>query len=259
MDAAPRQPNTKGMPLKPVVRPQGVRYAVQASLRNYILENNLPSGASLPPENELARQLGVSRSAVREAIKGLETLGVIEIRHGAGLFVGSFSFEPLLNNLPFSLVSNLKELADLLEIRHALETSLIAPAIQVMTPVQLDRLRQLVDQMRERAERGEMLFEEDPDFHRALFEPLNNHVLLRLLDLFWLAFHKAAEQADILDPNPRRTYLDHAAILTAVAAQDTEQARLALDKHYDGLGGRLKRVRQEREAQLPTLAPPEGR
>jgi len=87
---------------------------VQASLRSYILENQLPSGAPLPPENELARRLGVSRSAVREAVKGLESLGLIEIRHGSGLFVGSFSFEPLLNNLPYTLVSNLKELSDLL-------------------------------------------------------------------------------------------------------------------------------------------------
>jgi len=175
------------------------------------------------------------------------------------LFVGSFSFEPLLNNLPYTLVSNLKELSDLLEVRYALETSLIAQALPIMTSGQIVRLGQLVNQMRERAERGEMLVEEDPDFHRVLFESLNNEVLLRLLDLFWLAFHRAAIQADILDPNPSRTYLDHADILAAVTAQDTTQARLALDRHYDGLRGRLMRVREERERQpLADGLPSEG-
>ncbi len=72
-------------------RPQFLYQAVQDEVKAYILEQSLMPGDALPPETELAEQLGVSRNSVREAIKSLETLGIVEARTGAGLFVRNFS------------------------------------------------------------------------------------------------------------------------------------------------------------------------
>ncbi|MCW5852121.1 MAG: FadR family transcriptional regulator [Anaerolineae bacterium] len=254
MSARPRRAKPTPAPLKPLERPPALHYAVQESIKNYITEHRLQPGEPILPETVFARQLGISRNAVREAVKALEMLGIVETRHGSGLFVGQFSFAPLLDSLPYGLMSDLQQLADLLEIRRVLETGMIAQVMAMMTPQQLTHLNSLVEQMHTRAVRGEPFFEEDREFHRRLFEPLNNQVLLRLLDSFWLAFRKASEQADIRDTDPLRTYRDHAAILEAVVAGDVARAQTALDQHYGGLQGRLARVRDARQSQPPTEA-----
>lgn len=233
------------MSLKRLERPALFR-SVQDNIKNYILENNLTAGAPLPPEMELARQLGVSRSSVREAVKALESLGILETRRGSGLFVQDFSFEPLLENLPYGLLFDLSQLADLLAIRRVLETGMVETALTVITPEQLSHLRGLTRQMLARAERGQTFPDEDREFHATLFAGLQNQVLLKLLDTFWLTFHKAAQLTDLQDRDPMRTYRDHVAILEAVEAGEAVQVRLALDQHYLSLEERLKQAQQAR-------------
>lgn len=234
-------------PLKRLDRPALFR-SVQDVIKNYILENNLAAGAPLPPEAELARQLGVSRSSVREAVKALESLGILESRRGSGLFVQDFSFEPLLENLPYGLLFALPQLADLLAVRRVLETGMAGAALAVITPAQLTQLRLLTQQMLARAERGETFPDEDREFHATLFANLENQVLLKLLDTFWLTFHKAAQLTDLQDRDPLRTYRDHVAILESVEAGEAEQVRLALDQHYLSLEERLKQAQQARNS-----------
>lgn len=231
--------------LKRMERP-GLFRSVQDIIKNYILENHLAAGAPLPPETVLARQLGVSRSSVREAVKALESLGILETRRGSGLFVQDFSFEPLLENLPYGLLFDLRQLSDLLAVRRVLETGMTEAALAVITPAQLDQLQTLTQQMLIRAEQEQTFPEEDREFHATLFAGLQNQVLLKLLDTFWLTFHKAAQFADLQDRNPMRTYRDHAAILEAVVAGQVAQVRLALDQHYLSLEERLKQAQQAR-------------
>src|SRR5258706_15386912 len=84
------------------VRPKRYLYqAAQEAIKNYIIENDLQPGDPLPPEIELTRIFKVSRTSVREAVKSLESLGMIEARSGSGLFVKSFSFEALLDHFAY--------------------------------------------------------------------------------------------------------------------------------------------------------------
>lgn len=249
------------MSLKRLERPALFR-SVQDIIKNYILENNLTAGAPLPPEMELARQLGVSRSSVREAVKALESLGILETRRGSGLFVQDFSFEPLLENLPYGLLFALPQLADLLAVRRVLETGMAEAALAVITPQQLSQLQLLTQQMLLKAEQGQTFPDEDREFHVTLFASLQNQVLLKLLDIFWLTFHKAAQLTDLQDRDPLRTYQDHVAILEAVAAGEAAQVRLALDQHYLSLEERLKQAQQIRISSFvntPTPTPPPNR
>ncbi|TIT84305.1 MAG: FadR family transcriptional regulator, partial [Mesorhizobium sp.] len=89
--------------LEPLNRPPLLHVTVQESLRNYIEANRLKAGDALPPETFLAQQLGVGRNSVREAIKALESIGILETRRGIGVFVKEFSFKPLLDNLAYGL------------------------------------------------------------------------------------------------------------------------------------------------------------
>jgi DNA-binding FadR family transcriptional regulator len=235
--------------LRLLVRPPLLSHSVQEAIRAYILDNNLQADDPLPAESELARQLGVSRNSVREAVKSLESLGVLETRRGSGIFVRDFSFEPLLNNLHYGLLFNLDELIELLEIRRVLESGMIEQVIPLITQAQLDHFHAILEQMSARSERGEAFPEEDRLFHQTLFENLGNRTLLRLLDTFWLAFHKAIEQKALSnwDTNPVQTYRNHAAIVDAIVAGDAAIARVALERHYTGILDRLARAKQAQE------------
>lgn len=226
--------------LTPVERPLSLHLSVQEAIRAYILGNQLRAGDLLPPENELARQLGVSRNSVREAVKALQSLGILDSRHGAGVYVRAFTLEPLLAGLSYGLLFDLRGLDELLEIRRVLEKGLIDHAIASIPESVVSELLQVVDQMGARAVRNEPFVEEDRRFHKLLFGHLGNATLLRLLDIFWLAFSEASKiDEHIQDLDPVRTHRDHVAIADAVAAGDVEAARDALDQHYAGLANRL--------------------
>jgi DNA-binding FadR family transcriptional regulator len=231
--------------LKPLARQRLLHHSVQDAVRDFILDNKLQAGDPLPPETDLARQLGVSRNSVREAVKALESLGILESRRGSGLFVRAFSFAPLLENLHYGLLFDLRELAELLEVRRVLETGLIGSAMAAMPETALAALRDDVTAMKERAGRGEGFEEEDRRFHQILFEPLGNRTVLKLLDTFWLTYREASRHADMRNPDPVSTAKDHAAIYEAVAAGDIEEARTALDQHYAGVARRLARAQAQ--------------
>jgi DNA-binding FadR family transcriptional regulator len=232
--------------LEPLSRAPSLYRSVQEAIREYILANELRPGDMLPPETDLGRQLGVSRTSVREAVKALESLGLLEVRRGSGLIVREFSLRALLENLSYGHFG-LDELDEILEIRRVLESGLVEEAMTRMSDATLDDLRRVVAEMGRKAELGRPFFTEDRRFHQLLFTPLGNSTLLKLLDVFWLTFSKAATHADLEDRAPDRTYRDHVAILDAIAAHDVEGARRALYQHHDGLKGRLAMARQVRE------------
>ena len=222
-------------PIKPLERAPLLHVSVQESLRSYIEDNNLTAGAALPPETFLAQQLGVGRNSVREAIKALESVGILETRRGIGVFVKEFSFEPLLDNLAYGLQASLRDVEELLEIRRVLETGLIDKTIETISEEDVAELRRLTDRMRQRAERGESFAEEDQQFHQLLFRCQNNKMLSALIDIFWSAFYKASGFANLTSPNPLATWRDHHEIAEAVAARDVEAARKRLRDHYSGI------------------------
>ncbi|UCH25987.1 MAG: FadR family transcriptional regulator [Trueperaceae bacterium] len=229
-------------PLEKLTRAPLVFQSVQEAIKGYIHENSLKPGDSLISETELARQLGVSRNSVREAVKALESMGILETRRGSGVYVRAFSFEPLLDNLPYGLMGDLRDLKDLLEIRRILELAKVDAAIEALDDTQLSAFQAVLATMKEKAERGEGFPDEDRRFHRLLFENLGNRMLLRLIDIFWLASSKASQHVNIADPRPMRTYCDHVAIVDALRSGDVEGARAALDRHYDGIYGRLRQL-----------------
>lgn len=242
--------------LAPLERSPLLHVSVQESLRHYIDDNRLGPGAPLPPEGVLARRLGVGRNSVREAIKSLESLGILESRRGIGIFVKAFSFEPLLDNLAYGLGDALKEIEEVLVIRRTLEVGLIEQAVAVIEPDTIAALRKVLDDMKALAMRGAAFPEEDRTFHRILFAPLENEVLTRLLDVFWLAFYKASDFVNLANSDPLQTWQDHVAIVDAVERRDAATARAQLDVHYAGIGrvigdNKISAARLDTEAASP--------
>lgn len=230
--------------IKPVARPPLLHISVQESLRDYIEQNELKPGDALPPESDLAQQLGVGRNSVREAIKALESLGILEARRGVGVFVKAFSFQPLLDNLAYGLGDGLRDVEELREIRGVLETGLIDKTVAMISEDDIAALRAVTEQMRVRAERGESFAEEDQEFHRLLFQCQNNRMLTALIDVFWRAFYKASDFANLANADPLTTWRDHHEIVEAIAARDVQRARERLDMHYAGIMKVIERNRR---------------
>lgn len=226
--------------LAPVAQLPSVHLTAQARIREFILSQRLPPHAPLPPEGELAKRLGISRNSVREAVKALASLGIVETRRGSGLFVGNFTFDALLDSLPYGLQGDLGELRDLLAVRRLLETHMAERVVDLVDDAQLGVLRRILDRMKEVALSGRAFPAEDRAFHLELNSRVGNRVITKLIDIFWQAHHRAASGSVIDDPNPEHTYMAHEAIYAALVSREAEELRLTLDKHYDGIYERLE-------------------
>lgn len=222
-------------PIRPLKKAPSLHVSVQESLRAYIIDNGLEAGAPLPPEGELAQRLGISRNSVREGVKALESIGVLEMRRGVGAFVKAFSFEPLLANLTYGLGDALTQIADVIAVRRALDCGTIDKILELIGPDDIRALRQTLDEMRTYAERGESFPDADGDFHRLLSRCLDNAVLTRLIEVFWVAFYETSRFADLSNPDPMQTWREHVAIVDAVEARDLAAVRARLDEHYAGI------------------------
>lgn len=221
--------------IKPLARAPLLHVSVQESLRAYISDNGLKPGTMLPAESELANQLGVSRNSLREGIKALESLGVLDARRGVGIFVKAFSFEPLLDNLAYGLGGALRGIEEVIEIRRTLEVGLIGKTLEMIGDADIAELRATVDRMGVHARRGMSFADEDQLFHTLLFRCQNNETLTRLIDVFWLAFYKASDFVNLENIDPVATWRDHAAIVDAIEAKDLAEAQKRLDRHYEGI------------------------
>jgi DNA-binding FadR family transcriptional regulator len=214
--------------------------ALQADILELILERDLVPGDPLPTENELTAALGVGRNTLRESLKALQAVGVIEIRHGFGMFVAPNNFEALTDGLTFrarlSLRHHGEEAIQLVEVRQALESGLVGAAMERITAEQLAGMEESVHRMEALAAAGEPFIEADAEFHRRLFAPLNNELLISLMDVFWKVYRRIHLElggpfaVDLLE-----TAALHRRIYEAVASADKELAAKALSSHFDGI------------------------
>ena len=112
---------------------------------------------------------------------------------------------------------------------------MIGQAIERMPPEDLAELRASQARCASDAERGESFVDEDRRFHGTLFRCLDNRMLIRLIEVFWLAFDRAADFFNTDNPDPMQTWRDHDAIVEAVADKNVDEARKRLGLHYRGI------------------------
>ncbi|MGO2541496.1 MAG: FadR/GntR family transcriptional regulator [Specibacter sp.] len=209
-----------------------------------ILERDLDAGDPMPTESELCEVLGVGRNTLRESLKVLQALGVIEIRHGFGMFVAPSNFDALADGLTFrgrlSLRHEGLEALQLVDIREALESGLIGASIAVVTKEQLAGIEAAVAKMEELAARGEPFAEADAEFHRLLFEPLGNDLLMNLMSVFWKVYRKIHVQVGTGGSDLLHTAAQHRTIYEAVAAQDVATASQMLSSHFNGIRAKIR-------------------
>jgi DNA-binding FadR family transcriptional regulator len=203
------------------IRVVSMNEAIQERLQQFIREQGLSAGDRLPSENRLARSLGVSRNALREALRSLEALGIVEARVGSGWYVREVTFDAVAEALILSLEPDTRTLDGLYRIRACLECGFIGDAIRALTAESLQSLRCIVDAMERRMPEDPDLIRLDRDFHRTLFSGLGNPVLSRLIDLFFKIVEYERRQFPLVQ-SLVETVREHQAILDALEVGDEE-------------------------------------
>ena len=204
-------------------------------IRELIRTGALPPGSKLPPEPDLAAQLGLSRNLAREAVKALAVARVLEVRRGDGTYVTSLQPSLLLEGLGGAvelLQGDSVALQDLMEVRRLLEPLATALAATRISDVQLAEVKRHLDAMREARDDVERLNHHDAAFHRAVIAAAGNDTLLSLLEGISGQTLRARIWRGLVDNDAAgRTLAEHEAIYRALVLGDGPLAQAAALLH----------------------------
>jgi GntR family transcriptional repressor for pyruvate dehydrogenase complex len=217
-------------------------------VKKLITDGKLKPGDKLLAERELAEQFQVSRASVREAIRTLEMLGVIDIRPGEGTFVRSSGADDIIRPLAMFLAVERASLLDMYEMRRIFETATAGLAAERASLEELDQIGSAVENMQERLnvqdpEKGE---EFDVAFHYAIAEATHNSLLTKLFKTVSEEFHKANSVArrqlyHDKPENAQKLIDQHSAIFDAIRSRSAEAAAKAMLEHLVFAEGELRK------------------
>jgi GntR family transcriptional repressor for pyruvate dehydrogenase complex len=238
-----KQPSTAALPTELKPRPRRIKLVdeIIESLRQDIVTRRLPDGERLPSEKELSDRFGVSQPTIREAIRALETLGLVEVLHGNGTFVrgqGDFALASALQTL---LQLESVGIMEVIDIRQSLGRLSIELAVAKATDADIAEMARISDQFEQLGDLKEVddVIARVIGFQRALSAASHN-ALLQSLEAFLLALLNEVQfktlsgrgirfwRARAMDFQPHRV-----AILDGIRARDAAVARAAMDRYFD--------------------------
>jgi GntR family transcriptional regulator, transcriptional repressor for pyruvate dehydrogenase complex len=225
-----------------------------AKIRALIQSGELSPGSRLPPEQQLASQLGLSRSSMREAVKALVLARVLDVRRGDGTYVTSLAPQLLLQGLGFA-VDLLQDdtLMEVIEVRRMLEPMATALAAARMTEAHLTEVERHLDAMRDAGTDIERLVHEDISFHRAVIAATGNATLSSVLEGLSSRTLRARVWRGMVESNASASTLsEHEAIFRALQTGDAPLAQAAALLHVTTSESWLRTALGERRGQVDT-------
>jgi GntR family transcriptional regulator, transcriptional repressor for pyruvate dehydrogenase complex len=222
-------------PFSPVSRLE----EVGARIKEYIATNELLPGDRLPGEPWFAAQLGVGRPLVREALKGLEAVGVIEARKGIGRFVRAFEAGSYLSHFTTQVLIESFNEREIIETRCLLEIAAVGDAVERLTDDDRAEIERLWARISASAARGDSDTASDLGLHRVIMSRADNRFIVTMLDaVYALAVRRGADEACAPD-KLSEDLAQHEAIVRAALARDGRAARAALIAHFETTAARL--------------------
>jgi GntR family transcriptional repressor for pyruvate dehydrogenase complex len=212
------------------IRKSKVYEEVAKQIERLIL-TKLHPGDKLPGERELAEMLGVSRSSIRDAMRSLELVGLVEPRQGAGTVVREISADVLVTPLANVLAHKRQLVGELLDFRKMLEPPLAARAAAHASPDNLARMDQILQRQSDKFSRGEMAIEEDSEFHYTIATASGNSVVLKVLDILMDLLRETRARSLQRKGRPEKSIAGHRRILAAIKRRDAAAAETAMRQH----------------------------
>ena len=226
-------------PVYKVVRTSRLYEQIVQQIEESVLNGSLKPGDQLPAERDLAQRLGVSRTAVREAVKTLREKGLVEAYSGRGTFVTDGTSQAARQSFDLMVKIGQQEGSPhLAELRLILEPGIAAMAAERAKDEDLTAMRDAVAVMERSQKDPEAYIEADLDFHLALAEAVANPLILSLIDSIVGLLREQRIKIFNVEGGPQRGQFHHKRILEAMERRDPEMARSAMRAH-------LEQVRQD--------------
>lgn len=200
-------------------------------IREMMLNGQIKAGEKIPSERELADMFKVSRVPVREALKTLEFLGVVQNVRGDGMYIKNVSFEDLLEKMDFAIEASDNSIKELFEVREALEIKAVILAAERRTKEDLEQMKELIDKLQTSIKENEDVFTLAVQFHTQIFYASKNSVLLSvnqyLINLLEMSRIKTLSRVG----RPSISLEYHKKIFDMISAQDSEGAAHIMSEH----------------------------
>ncbi|MDO9397131.1 MAG: FadR/GntR family transcriptional regulator [Herbiconiux sp.] len=211
---------------------------IARALIDYIRAGHVGPGEKLPSERQLSESFGVGRSTIREALKSLGLLGLIEFRHGGGTYYRGADSELLPRAIEWGLLLGERHTTDLVEARQYLERITSGLAAQRRSDTDLAAIERALESMRT-ARTTEQFVDADVAFHLAVADASGNVALANMLKsisaLLRVWIHRVMDAESSFEPS----YLEHVPVFEAIRDADPAVAGTAMESHMARASGRL--------------------
>jgi DNA-binding FadR family transcriptional regulator len=202
-------------------------------IRVLMLDGTFPAGEPLPSERHLAERFGVSRGSIRDALRTLETIGLLETRHGQGTFPHELSVDRLVAPLA-SVMAYRSDLQDeLLDVRRMFEPAVARAAALRATDEDLADLQRILETQRQKLKTGQSAIVEDTAFHAILARSTRNRVVMSIMATLNDLLVESRTQSLQQKGRPARSVDGHESVVAALRRRDPEGASQAMYNHID--------------------------
>ena len=206
-------------------------------VKQLIAAGRLKSGDRLPPERDLAEKFVVSRTSVREALRALESRGLIEIRAGDGAFVRDISVETLIEPLALVILPHREAVGELFEARRLLEPAIATLAARRATPEEIAEMERILEAQGKEVAEGRTGVAQDAAFHAALAGSAHNRAISRIVNALMDLLTQSREESLQTPGRPARSHQDHLRILEAIRRRDEMAAHRTVLDHLIAVEG----------------------
>jgi GntR family transcriptional repressor for pyruvate dehydrogenase complex len=223
--------------------------SIVKQIQKLITSGTLQPGDKLPPERELAEELGVSRTSIREALRALEMMGYLESRVGVGggTYIKEVTFSNIISPFSEALLQHDEFIVELLEVRLVLEIEVVRLAAVRRDEEHIRKLDEAIRRMEQDISENGTGLNADNDFHAILADAANNRVLHEFVRLCGdLLEVEREEHLRTRAEEPRRALEQHRQILEAVRRQDSEDAQRLMEDHILKVSEVIKSNRAQR-------------
>lgn len=226
--------------------PEPISSEVTRRLLDYLISGQVKPGERLPSERQLAETLGVGRSHVRQAIKSLTVLGLVDARQGDGTYLKRTDSPLLPLAIEWGLLLGAKRSQDLVEARAELEILLAGLAAERRDEIALMELRRCVEIMQRTTDNDEFV-RADVDFHLGIARSTGNQSLFQIMKSIRSLMQVWIQRVAYAPGTRPATWAEHSAVLEAIERGEAAAARRAMVGHMEGAADRLQVTLAEQE------------
>lgn len=237
---------------EPVVR-RNLSDDLAYRIKQLIEANNLVASDKLPTISEMADRFGVGPPTLREALKKLETLGVVRIKHGSGIYVGENHRALFLTSPVIAGEPSKEDLLDLIEVRTAVEPTAARLAAEHATSDDVQRMKQCLDEEEAHLEDDRRLKPTNMAFHREIAKSSGNKVMSQMLQVLSKLFQREQKMIFHIYGSREKDLREHRHILEGIRESDPDLAEKRMRAHLDAVRATVETWNPE-ETQLNNQA-----